>query len=154
MPLLAPWLRSVQISNLHLAATIDCVVSVLLFLSGFFIPSSGSSSFSLVCLESTGLGASTCPISSSGRRLFFLSHLCFLVYSCDFSCVSSVTGVVTTFGSGFNYPYALTIDTVGDLLVADFGNNLVRKVSSSGQFAFTSPHLNTLTVTVKNLFSL
>lgn len=55
-------------------------------------------------------------------------------------------GVVTTFaGSGvagsangtgtaaqFNSPYGITIDTSGNLYVADFGNYLIRKITSAG----------------------
>jgi streptogramin lyase len=58
----------------------------------------------------------------------------------------SPTGVVTTFaGSGtagavngtgtaasFNKPYGLSVDASGNVYVADFGNNLVRKITSTG----------------------
>jgi sugar lactone lactonase YvrE len=58
----------------------------------------------------------------------------------------SVSGVVSTFaGTGvpgavngtastatFNYPEGLAVDTLGNVYVADYGNNLIREISSAG----------------------
>lgn len=46
--------------------------------------------------------------------------------------VSSTNGMVTTLASGFNTPKGIALDAVGNVYVADTGNNRIQKITPSG----------------------
>lgn len=41
-------------------------------------------------------------------------------------------GIVSTIATGFNTPYGITIDNNGNILVADFGNNCIKRIDING----------------------
>jgi hypothetical protein len=53
----------------------------------------------------------------------------------QYSTNSSFTSVITTLGSGFNQPYAIATDTLGDIFLADTGNDAVKEILPNGSIA-------------------
>jgi hypothetical protein len=99
-------------------------VSVFSILSsGTFIGSVGSSYFT-ICSNSFSLGGAIC--NSNGANVLISSTVA------GTSSASKMDGVGTS--SRFNAPADVGVDSLGNIIVADLGNHLIRKIDTAGDF--------------------
>ncbi len=78
--------------------------------AGYYIPTSGASAYSLRC------STATCPIA--GRTI-----------------AGSADGVGSN--AEFNTPWGVCTDSAGDILVADYNGNMIRRINSAGLVFFS-----------------
>ena len=67
---------------------------------------------------------------------FFFSFTVGQVLTVAGGAGSTVSGILDGLGTvaKFYYPRGLSLDSQGNLFIADLGNNLMRKMTSSGKF--------------------